>query len=396
MTVYYINLVDRKDRDALVRAELDALGLRYERIEAVRDAIPARGCAMSHVRALEAGISSGEEHVIIVEDDFQVEISADAVKRALASYATTDYDLILLSYHVPVVRLSNFSNGLARVSNGQSACAYMIRQKYIPTLLGKFNESVDRIKADNLNETAIDQHWKSLQGDSGVYSAVPRLAKQRDDFSDIEKKQVSYGGCCFMIILSCRMYEDRRRNQDLNNCPFQYRYFVGDPSVGEPIDDGHTVILNCGDGYEDLSHKTTAALKWVIKTNEQVDYVFKTDDDIRFDFENLYATFSSVALRKLQYAGNVVKCGRHVSKYHFNKCTDSTLECPIQMEEATYCSGGGYFLSASAVRTYLGSKIHSIFEDYNTGRSLNDAGIFPTHLDRFHGKPNDAGFSCYW
>ncbi len=82
MHIYLINLARRPDRLAEMDAEISALGLRYTRIDAVDGAASSLGqpenhpistaayaCYLSHIRAYQAFLKSGDPHCVIMEDD---------------------------------------------------------------------------------------------------------------------------------------------------------------------------------------------------------------------------------------------------------------------------------------------------------------------------------------
>src|SRR5690242_19024849 len=84
MQIYYINMARRTDRRAFMEAQLAKLGLEATRIEAVTpetflaSAVTAsRGrltpvalsCSLSHVKAAEALLASGDPCALILEDD---------------------------------------------------------------------------------------------------------------------------------------------------------------------------------------------------------------------------------------------------------------------------------------------------------------------------------------
>lgn len=84
MLILVINLARRPDRLALMRGQLDALGLEFERVDAVdgkaADLGPGtdlitpieRACAFSHRRAWARFLESGESHCLVMEDDVLV------------------------------------------------------------------------------------------------------------------------------------------------------------------------------------------------------------------------------------------------------------------------------------------------------------------------------------
>jgi hypothetical protein len=171
----------------------------------------------------------------------------------------------------------------------------------------------------------------------------------------------------------------------------EYKYFIGNPENTEVINHGNLVILPCGDNYEDLPVKTKLMLEWIIKHKPEIEYIFKTDDDINFDFIKLYENYTEIKSKKINYSGNVIKTSGYVSEYHFGKCSSDINNKTFYVDPSIYCSGGGYFLSKKSAQVVIETVINedTIFEDHFVGKSLNNNGIFPTHI-------NLHNYSCFW
>lgn len=397
--VFYINLDNRTDRKELVEKELNNIFGNYTRVSAENGLTkinhpkisPMIGCALSHIKALKMAIDSDEENIVIIEDDFQLEMEPEYSKSVLDNILKQDFNLVLLSYHMPMVKISNIRNNIADISNGQTTCAYLIKRDYIKTLINNLEDGIDKLlNSHDLNKHSLDQNWKLLQKpENKVYGSIPRMAKQRSNYSDIVGDNVSYGGSCFMGILSCVKNKHKRDKQDLNNSIFQYKYFIGNPELMVPKVDGDIVYLPCGDGYEDLNLKKNMMIKWILNNVPSVDYIFKTDDDIKFNFEVLSNLFVNICLKGYNYSGHLVNMKPHISTYHYGKCSDKNKEIPIEMKKNSYCAGGGYFLSKKAANLVVSKDDGNIFEDYSTGLVLNGFGITPNSINIYKN-------ACFW
>ena len=196
---------------------------------------------------------------------------------------------------------------------------------------------------------------------------------------------------CFMGILSCEKYESRRNSQNLKGSIFDYMYFIGNPNLDEPNINGNIVSLPCGDGYEHLPKKTNLMVKWIIENKPNVEYIFKTDDDISFDFPKLFENFHTTHINHWDYSGNMVIVKESESFYHFGKCEGEINETAITIQNAEYCSGGGYFISKKSAEIIINNfpNDNIIFEDHYVGRTLNDNGIYPKHINLLNN-------SCFW
>ena len=200
---------------------------------------------------------------------------------------------------------------------------------------------------------------------------------------------------CFMGILSCKKYKNRRDNQNLSNSIFEYKYFVGDPTLTTAIEEDQVVYLPCKDEYEFLPIKVLLMFDWIFK-NKKFDYIFKTDDDIIFNFEKLKELYNFVSSNNIKYAGHFISTNGYLSDYHQDKCENEIKNYLFLVQKCQYCAGGGYFLSNDVVQTIIEKnkkydKIMQaeIFEDYFIGRFLNENGIFPTSI-------NIQNQACFW
>jgi GR25 family glycosyltransferase involved in LPS biosynthesis len=399
--VYYINLDNRTDRNLFIQNQLTKIFSNVVRISAEDgkkitnnyNISSMVGCVLSHIKTLKLALENTEDNVFVFEDDFEIEGDIEENKKRILNLLNLDFNIILLSYHIPMVKINNIRNGIADVSNGQTTSGYLIKKSFIPVLIDNLENSLKNlILTGDLSSFSLDQYWKLLQNqDNKFYCSIPRIGKQRDDFSDISKMNVSYGGFCFMGILSCEKNRHKRLEQNLDKCIFNYKYFLGNPNLNSAEIDGDIVYLPCGDHYENLTEKTKLMMEWILENYPSVDYIFKTDDDIVFDFEVLMSQYSQLTLNNYKYCGNFVSLKRHQSDYHYNKCHDKSLENPILLDDLNYCSGGGYFLSSESAKIVIRDiDNHSnIFEDYSVAKTLNNSGIYPTEINIYN-------TSCFW
>lgn len=390
--VYYINLEHRTDRKEQIESELSKVFSSFERFNAIKHSNGAIGCGKSHIEILKKGLTSDKDYICIFEDDFIWELQSDDVKEKLDSIFTQDFNIVLLSYHYPVVSPKRLSEKkLGFFTNCQTTSGYIINKIFIPILLKNFEDCVSILETKNNKNMAIDQNWKSLQRfENKFYVTSPRLGKQRPSYSDIEKKEVSYGGTCFMGILSCEKYKDRRNKQDLKLCPFEYRYFIGNPELKEAIEnkEEHIVYLPCKDDYASLPQKVHEMLKWIVSNYSQIDYIFKTDDDIRFNFLHLIENFQTISLKKFEYSGLAVNCKEYYSDYLQKKDPSEPL---IKVPSTKYCPGGGYFISKKCINILIEDllKENTVFEDQSVGYCLNKHDIYPVNIKL-------QNYSCFW
>jgi GR25 family glycosyltransferase involved in LPS biosynthesis len=193
MNIYYINLAHRTDRNDHVLKQIESIGCKGIRIEAVECKQGAIGCGMSHIRCLELAKEQNLPFVCIVEDDIEFTDPAMFQTQLNAFLSgSIDWDILLLGTNMgpPFDK----EEGCLRVFNAQTTTGYLVKNHYFDTLLNSFKKSVGYLLTDyTVKLFAIDIQWKRLQQRDRWYVLYPLTIIQRDDFSDIEKKDVHYG-----------------------------------------------------------------------------------------------------------------------------------------------------------------------------------------------------------
>jgi len=388
-SVFYINLEKRKDRREHIEKQLNFLP-NVIRIEAIEHSIGSYGCCLSHIKALKEAYCTLNEYSIIFEDDHIWELPNKDVVEQLERLSRHDFNVTLLSYNFRNIKLFNHCSYYSDIENGQTTSAYIIKKSYIPNLLEKFEES-SRYLTDikNIEKYSIDQHWKSLQKRDNWKASIPRLGKQLKGVSDIFNKEIYYGGTVFIAIISCKKYLNRKLKHSMINNSFPYRYFIGDIDENECND---VVYLKCPDNYESLPIKVCESFKWIRKNYPEVDYIFKTDDDISINFNDFLKTFYEISLKRINFCGKVVNLKKSCyTTWHYGKCENKSLEQPFLRCKTKYCQGAGYFLSSKAVDIFISHendvRKEHIFEDYAVGRILQYHKISPRKIN--------MNF-CYW
>lgn len=125
------------------------------------------------------------------------------------------------------------------------------------------------------------------------------------------------------------------------------RFFLGGGEPQHPDE----IILPVDDGYLGLPAKTKEICKWALE--QGYTNLFKTDDDAYVQLERLLAS----GCEKFDYAGR--------------------LRGPSGIFAAPYCSGFGYWLSATAMRIIADAKLNGDdAEDRFVGNTLLAAGIW--------------------
>ncbi len=195
--IYYINCEHRTDRRAHIEKVLQELNTditKVSRINAIylKDS-GALGCAKSHLIALNDAKLNKYNNCLILEDDFMlndVDIFNINVERFFTD--VKEWDLVMLSANLFQSELTQYGY-INKVLNAQTTSGYAVNSNFINNIIEVFEESVVNIELGNITGAySIDQNWKKIQRDNKWFAFSPLLGKQLDDWSDIEKRYVSY------------------------------------------------------------------------------------------------------------------------------------------------------------------------------------------------------------
>jgi glycosyl transferase family 25 len=180
--IYVINLDRDAERMASIRANLDALGLPFERLPAVmgKDVpeweklvdLPAYGwrnrlnmpragevgCYLSHLLAMETFLRTEAPWCVILEDDVEVLPACAVVLRTLAE--KDDWDLVkLFNFHsgLPVQKraLGPGHQLVAHLTRTTSSAAYVVNRRAAETLLYSMRPISEQV------DHALDRPWET-------------------------------------------------------------------------------------------------------------------------------------------------------------------------------------------------------------------------------------------
>ncbi|XP_071947460.1 uncharacterized protein [Antedon mediterranea] len=164
----------------------------------------------------------------------------------------------------------------------------------------------------------------------------------------------------------------------------QYKSIV----KNEQIRYGDIIQADFIESFHNLTLKVALGLKWVSENCQNAEYMFKGDDDIFVNFENIISYILNLrakgrALEKF-YMGSVLPRSRIVrrekSKYYVSHKEYSGKYFP------PYCSGGGYILSSDVIHgMYLKALQTPLIpiDDAFQGILAEEEGVIPMHHDGF-------------
>lgn len=202
--VYYINVEYRTERNGQFLDWIEQTNFPIEKLTRI-DAVytPENGyigCALSHIKALEQFLESPHSLAIIHEDDYEP-IIYESYWSNLESIITDApiFDMLILAYTTIEGTPENDSKYI-KLTKAFTTSGYVITRTSAPALLENLKEGIFHY-LECYKQTGIfkdiyvlDVWWHQFMKTHSVYCVDPRLGKQRESYSDLQKKVVSYNG----------------------------------------------------------------------------------------------------------------------------------------------------------------------------------------------------------
>jgi len=191
----YINLLSRTDRKDHVESELKKLGINNPaRFNAIKMANGALGCSMSHLKCIELARENNYEYVFICEDDITFlnpTLFTMQLKMFLSKNMSWDVILVAGNNMVPFEAVDNTC---IKVSNCQTTTGYIVKREYYDKLMENYKEGIQKqLREPTVPDYKIDKYWFKLQREDNWFLIIPLSVIQREDYSDIEKKNTNFG-----------------------------------------------------------------------------------------------------------------------------------------------------------------------------------------------------------
>ena len=85
-------------------------------------------------------------------------------------------------------------NTCIKVTRCQTTTGYIVKNHYFDTLIQNIRDGINKLMREPENHAlyAIDKYWFQLQERDNWYLIIPLTVTQREDYSDIEKRQTNY------------------------------------------------------------------------------------------------------------------------------------------------------------------------------------------------------------
>jgi GR25 family glycosyltransferase involved in LPS biosynthesis len=199
--VYYINLSSRTDRNKHMKIQLQNLGWKGKRVEAVELLDGRVGCTLSHIKCLKMAIEKNLDYIIILEDDIDFldpSVFLNNFYNCLNSLSTWDVILIAGNNIRPYTRIND---SCVKIVNTQTTTGYMVKNHYFPILLENMKEGLTHLlKNPKLHiKYAIDKYWFLLQEKDNWYLITPLTVSQLQGYSNIEERETNYTNLMLLL-----------------------------------------------------------------------------------------------------------------------------------------------------------------------------------------------------
>ncbi len=142
-------------------------------------------------------------------------------------------------------------------------------------------------------------------------------------------------------------------------------------------DDNNIIILKVEDDYDNLNKKTIKMIKTLNKLYPNIEGLFKCDDDVIINFDNINNLIEQLNINSKDYFGKInINVHEFESKWHIGKVSNQLLNIPIKVPICKYCSGPLYYLGKKSLNILDSVElIDNFYEDVMIGYNLELNGI---------------------
>lgn len=176
--VVCINTLNRKDRKKRIIQQLKNKKIPFRFYTTKLNKDPKRGCLESHLNVIQEAIKRGNKYLIVFEDDIKI-------IRSLLPFPKVPENWDMLYFGGTVQdNLGNYDENWTRVATW-TCHAYIINLQNKEFL-------ADFFKVKDYDKEIDEYLMKNIHYKYNCYMLNPMRIIQRDDYSDIEKQNVSY------------------------------------------------------------------------------------------------------------------------------------------------------------------------------------------------------------
>ena len=176
---YVINLTERNDKKKYIEKLFNKQKIKFEFYRPIKnESNPRKGCLESHLHLIKNAIKNNYEKILIFEDDVKFLKSIHEIKEP-----PNDWNMIYLGGTVHRV-MDTKNKHYTRVQTWTTH-AYFVNLKD--------KEFVNKIMdMENYNEEVDRFYLEKIHPKYKCYMTNPMMAIQKEDYSDIEKRDVNY------------------------------------------------------------------------------------------------------------------------------------------------------------------------------------------------------------
>lgn len=190
-----VNLDRRQDRLKKFQNEMDFLGWEYERFSGI-DTNSYIGCGLSHQKISSDFLESGEDYLLVMEDDlFVMPYTKKIIPIIESALDSIEWDFFHLgpSLHRPLNMYNDFLVDLNNLPPKDESkhrgifgtTAFVITKKSAEIIS---NWDTDKYYYNNHRQVAIDDYFdRVLYKECRAFAPFNIMTTQRPDFSDINK-----------------------------------------------------------------------------------------------------------------------------------------------------------------------------------------------------------------
>ena len=204
--IVYLNLEARKDRNEVMIREFEKYGIPLEKV--VRfNSIPfpefgTVGCGRSHLGALKLARENGWKNVLILEDDFEIDVTKEKFYEELDYFfnkfiadGNKRWDVFMIGYNtnnpdhrteeLPLSESDENRKRYGIIRYAQSAGSYLVNGHYFDELINNIEEGNKKLLETRIHwHYANDVYWRSLQARDIWYYPKRRLGVQRRSYPE--------------------------------------------------------------------------------------------------------------------------------------------------------------------------------------------------------------------
>ena len=192
--ILYINLLHRTDRKIHVEQQLEQVGWKGQRFNAIKMDNGAIGCSISHLKCLQMAKDKNWDNVVIVEDDITF-LDPPLIKSKIENFLkiTKKWDVLLLAGN-NVSPYQEIDHTCIKVSHCQTTTGYIVQKHYYDELINNIKTGLNYLlrEPDKGFYYAIDKFWLKLQRKDNWFLIIPLSVIQKPGYSDIENRDTDY------------------------------------------------------------------------------------------------------------------------------------------------------------------------------------------------------------